>query len=726
MSSQVGSGTVAIFPTFKGFRSDVTKETAAAGAEGGGRFDSEFKKSTKATGTSAGKAFKTQFDSATQGLAATAVKSLTREVAQASAQVSTARLKEQDAAGKVRVAEAQLADARSKYAGDSAQVVRAEERLATSSRALENVQSTVKNATERLSNSQKELAGATEAAARAAGGQQRTFRQAASGFFQAGQSSASSFVTGFQTSVAASFAGNLLADLARAAGQAAVEGLQKGVDYAVKSVDLASDLGEALNATKVTFGTEISAQLELLGSTAPKRLALTRTAFSAFATQFSSFAQTIRGNDVTGFIDELTTRGADFASVYNLEVSDALQLFQSGLAGETEPLRRFGLDLSAAAVEAYAYASGIAKGGVDLTEAQKQQARYGLLLQQTAAVQGDATNTAGEYAGQQRRLKVALEETQLALGQALLPAFSGFVSFANDSVVPAIAGIIDKVGPVLGTALTDAGPGFETLLTKVTPLVEKLVEAGAEEGVPSFIEGMNQVVDNAPGWIEALDSINTGFNDFEDDFYAAQQSVSDYFAPARQAVLDFGDSFATFTDDVSQNGEDFRASLGKIDIVGTIAGWTVGLGGQFSKMVAQFLKAGGDVVGGFINGLVANIPKIIVKITGMADNIINTFERIMGIQSPSKVFEQLAVYTAQGYIRGIDKSQTAVNKAVGNLVALPSLYDPTTAGSSGSPTGGFGATGSGNVYIDTVVAPDQNPAVSGRILAAEFVRKKAG
>ena len=39
--------------------------------------------------------------------------------------------------------------------------------------------------------------------------------------------------------------------------------------------------------------------------------------------------------------------------------SDALALFQSGLAGETEPLRKFGIDLSAAAVEAHAIATGI-------------------------------------------------------------------------------------------------------------------------------------------------------------------------------------------------------------------------------------------------------------------------------------------------------------------------------------------------------------------------------
>ena len=64
----------------------------------------------------------------------------------------------------------------------------------------------------------------------------------------------------------------------------------------------------------------------------------------------------------------------------NLDVNQAAELFQSGLAGETEPLRKFGIDLSAAAVEASAYANGIAKAGKPLTEQQKVQARYALLM----------------------------------------------------------------------------------------------------------------------------------------------------------------------------------------------------------------------------------------------------------------------------------------------------------------------------------------------------------
>src|SRR5690606_40307374 len=71
-------------------------------------------------------------------------------------QVSNARLREQDAAGKVRVAEAQLAEARRKHAADSSQVIRAEERLASAQRALSRAQDVTKASSEQLAERSEE------------------------------------------------------------------------------------------------------------------------------------------------------------------------------------------------------------------------------------------------------------------------------------------------------------------------------------------------------------------------------------------------------------------------------------------------------------------------------------------------------------------------------------------------------------------------------------------
>jgi hypothetical protein len=733
MSSQVGSGHVAIFPTFKGFRSEVNKEASSAGASGGGQFDQGFRKATKGTGAAAGKTFKDSFNSSTSGLANAALKTLTSDVAKSSAQVSASRLKEQDAAGKVRVAEAGLADARKKYASDSVQVVRAEERLESSSRGLQGVQATTRAATERLSASQRELAAATERANNEARQAPSLFSRMGSSFRSAGTSASGAFKSAFDSGIGQVFAGATLANAATGAGVAIGRGLQEGVALAFRTVGLASDLGEALNANKVAFGREMADQLEILGRAAPKNLALSRRAFAGFATQFSAFARAIRGNDVVGFVDELTTRGADFASVYNLEAATALELFQSGLAGETEPLRRFGLDLSAATVQAFAYSHGIGVVGTELTEAQKQQARYGTLMEQTASVQGDATNTAGEYAGQQRRLNVAVEEAQVAFGSYLIPAFTAAATFANTTLIPALGGIVDKVGPVLAGALTEAGPKFEELFAKAEPLITKLVTAGAQDGIPAFVGAMDSIVTAAPDWIDAFNQADAAVRDMDSTYRDLVTETREGGVILRGAYASNEAAVAAWATSTGLRlGEAIRLYGGfASDVVGSVGRAQAAVGGftgavavAFVGLPSQLQRAGRDAFQGFVNGIVSKASDVYSTAKSIADNVVRTIKGALDIKSPSRVLFALGENTAQGFANGITSTTPRVQSAARHMVALPSL--PTSSASVAASLSAGAGEGSGNVYIDKIVAPDQNPVVSGRIIAAEFLKRKAG
>ena len=216
------------------------------------------------------------------------------------------------------------------------------------------------------------------------------------------------------------------------------------VDFFKGAIEEASTLSESQNAIKVTFG-DAADSIAKLGEDSAKRLGLSTSAFNGIATQFSAFAGTIagQGGDVSKVIDDLSTRGADFASVMNLDVNESLGLFQSGLAGETEPLRKYGIDLSAAAVEAYALASGIWDGTGQMTEAQKVQARYGSLMEQTSKVQGDFANTADGLANSQRIANAEIENGKARLGESLLPIVAAVTKYLTDFFVPILDGVAD-------------------------------------------------------------------------------------------------------------------------------------------------------------------------------------------------------------------------------------------------------------------------------------------
>jgi hypothetical protein len=120
----------------------------------------------------------------------------------------------------------------------------------------------------------------------------------------------------------------------------------------------------------------------------------------------------------------LTQLAYDFSSFYNLKPEEAFAKIRSGISGEIEPLKVLGIVMDEATVKSFAYTSGIAKLGTELTQQEKVLARYGLLLEQTSLAQGDLARTIDSPANQLRLLQTRMEELQTNIGMAFLPALS--------------------------------------------------------------------------------------------------------------------------------------------------------------------------------------------------------------------------------------------------------------------------------------------------------------
>lgn len=241
-------------------------------------------------------------------------------------------------------------------------------------------------------------------------------------------------------------------------------------NFLKESVTAASDFQESANAVRVAYG-QAAGDVAALSEGVATRLGLSTTEFNQAAVRFSAFAERIagEGGNVGGVVDSLTTRAADFASVFNIDVSEALAVFSSGLAGEAEPLKRFGINLLDSEVKAFAAANGIGQVGKELTETEKVQARYGLLLESTSKTQGDFANTSDGLANQQRILAAQLEESKKKLGDQLLPAMTGLATFANDSLIPAFNNFLDGLKSV-GSWISENQPVIATFVGVLTGL----------------------------------------------------------------------------------------------------------------------------------------------------------------------------------------------------------------------------------------------------------------
>ncbi len=121
---------------------------------------------------------------------------------------------------------------------------------------------------------------------------------------------------------------------------------------------------------------------------------------------------------------QLTQLGYDIASFYNISVDDAMLKLQSGMAGELEPLRRLGWDLSNARMQLEATKLGIEGNVQEMTQAEKVALRYHLIMTQVTQTHGDMARTIASPANQLRVLQAQLSLAARAIGNLFIPALN--------------------------------------------------------------------------------------------------------------------------------------------------------------------------------------------------------------------------------------------------------------------------------------------------------------
>ena len=125
----------------------------------------------------------------------------------------------------------------------------------------------------------------------------------------------------------------------------------------------------------------------------------------------------------------LTQLGYDISSFYNINVQDAMLKLQSGMAGELEPLRRLGYDLSVARLQEEAYALGIDKKITKMNQAEKSMLRYHAIMSQVTQVQGDMARTLESPANQTRILKAQIDQLNRAIGNIFIPLLNKMLPY---------------------------------------------------------------------------------------------------------------------------------------------------------------------------------------------------------------------------------------------------------------------------------------------------------
>jgi 3D (Asp-Asp-Asp) domain-containing protein len=276
-----------------------------------------------------------------------------------------------------------------------------------------------------------------------------------------------------------------------------VGGLAPGVGVAGaailarQGIQGASAEAESITKNQRLFG-QFASNIEKFADRSGRAFGISRRAALEYTGVFGNLArsQKIGEQGSASLSVRLTKLAADLASFNNTSIEDALEALRSGLVGETEPMRKFGVALSATAVQAEAARLGLVKvdkssadyqvrvanvekaqhalnkalrdhgegtlaaqdaqaklskaneqlaatekgSNVQLTARQKIMATTSLIFRQTAQAQGDFGRTSSGLANQQRILTAQWEDARNELGRQLLPSMTRGVGVLNDFI----------------------------------------------------------------------------------------------------------------------------------------------------------------------------------------------------------------------------------------------------------------------------------------------------
>jgi hypothetical protein len=254
----------------------------------------------------------------------------------------------------------------------------------------------------------------------------------------AGLSQAKGKLTAFASAskgMAASMGSGIMIGLGSAMTQIAGQIAGKVTTALFDGIHGAANLNESIQKTQVVFG---GAAKSVFGFSEAMQAAF-GSSRQEILDASSSFGLIAKGaglskNAAAGMAVSMAKLADDASSFYNVPLDVALHKIQSGLVGQSRPLREFGVILTEDAVKLEALRMGLGGTSGALTSSAKVMARASLIAKGLADATGDHLRTQGEFKNQTRELSGRLENLGVTIGGSVIPPLSALTNALNNFI----------------------------------------------------------------------------------------------------------------------------------------------------------------------------------------------------------------------------------------------------------------------------------------------------
>lgn len=145
----------------------------------------------------------------------------------------------------------------------------------------------------------------------------------------------------------------------------------------------------------------------------------------------------------------LTMLAGDMSSLTNMPLDTVMKNFSSGLSGAAMAVKKYGMDISVAALQETALGLGVKKNVSDMTQAEKEYLRVITMLQQSKVAWGDLADTINQPANQFRMLKSNIKQCGLMLSRLFMPVIQKVLPWLN-AMTMAVKDLMKYIGDLFG------------------------------------------------------------------------------------------------------------------------------------------------------------------------------------------------------------------------------------------------------------------------------------
>ena len=459
----------------------------------------------------------------------------------------------------------------------------------------------------------------------------------------------------------------------------AVGGIYAAINGIKQSITIASDLTEVQNVVDVTFG-NFKDKIESLAAVSIPELGMSELTVKQIASRFQAMgtAMGIARGEMADMSVDLTRLAGDMSSFYNVAQEDVARSLQSVFTGETEPLRKYGLDLTQATLKEWALKNGIDADIKSMSQMEKTMLRYQYVMANTTAAQGDFIRTADTWAQQVRILKEQLKQLAGVLGTAFINALKPLVSALNSalsSIISFAQTVVNALGRIFGWKI-------------------KISNSGIASDFDSAASGADDIAGSTGKAAKNVDKMKAGLRAF-DELKTIDTSGKEYGSGGGAGAGSAGGAGAGAGDlfQLEETESAFKSKIKDLEGLGEYIGNALKKAMEGINWDGVYEKASefGSGLAQFLNGLIS--PELFADLGTTVAGSINTALHALDSFGETFEWDNLGKSLASGlvsFLQGIDWEtalSAAKNWGSGLATALNNFISPETFGAVGDAIG---------------------------------------